>query len=211
MKRIATKKHLQIVGWWPSLSPLLLLVLETGLISSIWILTTKRKTSAVPTEKASAASSCIRSTGKNYPNQSVLQTYFLRVFFMLQKKLHHPLEGKQKWSGLGLMPPSYEPLKELLMIWWYAMPIPYPSSHCHEVIFLYIYMSIWTSIAPKDHQFPAPHSVWEQHFGIHDLNLKGLQESDCWRNGGNTASLQVVGIYSRTISTFVTSLTWAMR
>ena len=38
--RTTTKKHLQIVGW-PNLAPLLLLVLEAGLIGSIWILTTQ--------------------------------------------------------------------------------------------------------------------------------------------------------------------------
>ena len=110
-------------------------------------------------------------------------------------------------------------------------------------------ISIWTSIAPKDHQFPAPHTQCLR-TALRDTWFEPrLQEADCWRNGEHSfpstgwtpiihperltwnlrihpwkrriifqtiifrfyVNLRGCRIFTVELSTFVTSLTWAMR
>ena len=165
------------------LSPLLLLVLEAGVISSIWILTTSAVASGeqgggcrghycYPVSTSHEIKHSVQARSK-YPNQSVLQKYFLMVFFMLHKKKYITPLGAKKMVWTRTDATLLWALKEVLM-----RPDVCP---------------IWTSIAPKDHQFPAPHTQCLR-TALRDTWFEPrLQEADCWRNGGNTVSLQLVG------------------
>ena len=164
------------------LSPLLLLVLEAGVISSIWILTTSAVASG---EQGGVQGALLLSCVHFARNQAfcssqiqiskpicppkVLSDGFLHA---AQKKIHHPLGGKKMvWTRTDAT--LLWALKEVLM-----RPDVCP---------------IWTSIAPKDHQFPAPHTQCLR-TALRDTWFEPrLQEADCWRNGGNTVSLQLVG------------------
>lgn len=170
-----------------SLSPLLLLVLEAGLISSIWILTT------------SAASSCIRWTGGGfrghycYPVSTSHEIkHSVQTKIQRSKPICPPkvlsegfLHAAQKVTsspwGQDWCHPVMSPEPELLL-----RPDVCPSrTPVPNVMRWYTCMiSIWTSIAPKDHQFPAPHTQCLR-TALRDTWFEPrLQEADCWRNGG---------------------------
>ena len=85
------------------------------------------------------------------------------------QKVTSPPWGQKKWSGPGLMPPCYEPWKKF---WWglmYAHPVPQFPMSWDDILVWFQYEHL---LPLKIINFqPHTHSVWEQHFGIHDLNL----------------------------------------